>query len=208
LLIFKLEEAWVLLNMELKSMIFIFIILFAFTACSSRLSPSSTSNTAGTGAMDLQYAYSKLSDISAAASTIVEVEVTDEYETVIHGGLPFTITKVKVISSIKGDFLPNDLPRIIETGGRYRPELKGGAESKEVELSFGGRNVMKSGESLILFLKPFDGPQTTDALVVLGVHQGKLLIHNGKVTPMGQFEDFHGASLDDFKLEVKRLISN
>ncbi len=162
------------------------IVLLLMAGCRSESVAQSTT-------VCLSEHFDTLNDLKQGATNIVEVEVLDHY-VVTQGDMPFTISNVKTLTSIKGDTKKDDKIKVIETG----------------DTSFGGINVMQAGEHLILFVKPFVGPQVTGAYVILGVWQGKFKVgkgSNGKVEQQAPSEyklkDYKPVSLSKFIQKLK-----
>ncbi len=144
------------------------------------------------GSSDLAEHYKGLNELRVSASDILEVSVLDDTETIQYGGLPFTVTKAKVLSNHKGNPNVGDEVRFIETGGM----MPSGQEMK-----FNGIPVMKPGENLILFAKEYVGPIAEDVLIPLGVYQGKFLIKDNRVEQQAPAED----KLIDYEVVTKEL---
>jgi hypothetical protein len=180
-------------------LILITIILFSMTGCKSEKLSTSTP-------IDLSENFDTMSDLKQGATNIVEVEVLDNY-VIVQGDMPFTISNLKVLSTIKGDIMKGDKIKVLETGGKFTSSgvsLKG-IKGQEVDMKFGGISVMQTGEHLILFIRPFVGPQVTDAYVPLGVWQGKFKVgkgNNGKVEQQAPVEyklkDYKPVNLGEF----------
>ncbi len=161
--------------------------------------------------IDLSEHYSTIDDLKQGATNIIEVEVLDNY-VVVQGDMPFTISNLKVLSTIKGDIMKGDKIKVLETGGKFinsgeNPKDKKG---QEVDMKFGGISVMQNSEHLILFVKPFVGPQVTDAYVPLGVWQGKFKVakgNNGKVEQQApneyKLKDYKPVSISQFIKELE-----
>jgi hypothetical protein len=181
------------------------ILILSVTACGGKEQDHGPGNLSG----DLSKVYTEIAGLEVDASEIVEVKVTKEQEVVMHGGLPFTITTVQVLDSIKGSNAIGDEIRVIETGGKYYPVGKNNEKLKQVDLKFEGNGVMKPGQHLVLFLKRFVGPQASGVYVPLGVFQGKFMVSNGKVnqvkTKSVYLRDTKESNLEDFKTKVKSV---
>lgn len=159
-------------------LVILIIVLLSAAGCKNQSGNQSTT-------IDLSEHYDTIYDLKQGATNIVEVEVLDNY-VVVQGDMPFTISNLKVLSAIKGDMMKDDEIKVLETGGRFTTSGENPKDKKgqEVDMKFGGISVMQKGEHLILFVRPFVGPQVTEAYVPLGVWQGKFKVvkgNNGKV---------------------------
>jgi hypothetical protein len=185
-------------------LILLTMILLSMTGCRSERGSTSTT-------VSLSEHYDTLNDLKHGATDIVEVEVLDNY-VVVQGDMPFTISNLKILSTIKGEIPKDNKIKVLETGGKYvnsgeNPKDKKG---QEVDMKFGGISVMQTGEHLILFIKPFVGPQATDAYVPLGVWQGKFKVgkgNNGKVEQQApdeyKLKDYKPVSISRFIRELE-----
>lgn len=127
---------------------------------------------------DLADVFNNLDQLKQKSSAIIEVNIL-ETETIVYNDMPFTISKAKVISKVKGKINEGEDIKLIETGGKYTlsgtnpKEVKG----QEVEWAFEGVRVMQPGEHLFLFVEEFVGPQIKDAYIPLGIYQGKFKVN-------------------------------
>lgn len=184
-------------------LVILIIVLLSAVGCKNQSGNQSTT-------IDLSEHYDTINDLKQGATNIVEVEVLDNY-VVVQGDMPFTISNLKVLSSIKGDKMKDDEIKVLETGGRFissgdNPKDKKG---QEVDMKFGGISVMQKGEHLILFVRQFVGPQVTGAYVPLGVWQGKFKVakgNNGKVEQQApneyKLKDYKPVSIGQFIKEL------
>ncbi len=104
--------------------------------------------------------YHSLSDIARASMEVVTVSVQPQPRLVTVAGIPFTLTDVRVISSLKGSLSSGDVVSIRELGprGTAEPEPSPSAGSTE-----------------LLFLLPFEwvpGSVVAGQYVPLGCGQG------------------------------------
>lgn len=126
---------------------------------------------------ELSDIYETIDQLKQTATGIIEVNIL-ETETIVYGDVPFTISKAKVLSSLKGKISEGQEIKLIETGGKYTLSGENPKEVKgeEVEIAFEGIRVMQPGEHLVLFVKEFVGPQIQGAFVPLGIYQGKFKV--------------------------------
>ncbi|MBI5948451.1 MAG: hypothetical protein HY875_09955 [Chloroflexi bacterium] len=126
---------------------------------------------------ELAFSYGTVGEISRAASGILVGRVMAvEYQS--YSGLPFTVTSVLVMKSLKGTLQAGELATVVETGGIHagRSKLVPGAFGEPREVGVEGVPVMKEGEHWLLFLigPSHVGPVSEGAYSVSGVFQGKL----------------------------------
>lgn len=189
-----------------KFLVIFIIVLLSVVGCKNQSVNQSTT-------ISLTENYDTIDDLKQCATNIVEVEVLDNY-VVVQGDMPFTISNLKVLSTIKGDIIEGDNIKVLETGGKFITSGENPKDKKgqEVNMKFGGISVMQNGEHLILFIKPFVGPQVTEAYVPLGVWQGKFKVekgNNGKVEQQApneyKLKDYKPVGIGEF---IKRLESS
>ncbi|MBM6618821.1 hypothetical protein [Bacillus suaedaesalsae] len=138
---------------------------------------------------ELTVSYKNFKQLKKDATIIAEVEVIGQ-KTIIHSDMPFTISKVKILSTKKGNVSHEETINIIETGGEYKPLGKENEELPEVKMSLNGVRPMIVGEHLFLFLEPFVGPQIEGAYIPLGAYQGKFQLKDNKVKQLSSEEYF------------------
>jgi hypothetical protein len=187
-----------------KILVILIIVLLSAAGCKNQSVSQSTT-------ISLAEHYDTIDDLKKSATNIVETEVLDNY-VVVQGDMPFTISNLKVLSAIQGDIMKGDKIRVLETGGKFINSSENSKEKKgqEVDMKFGGASVMQNGEHLILFVRPFVGPQVTDAYVPLGVWQGKFKVskgNNGKVEQQAPNEymlkDYKPVNISQFIKELE-----
>jgi hypothetical protein len=128
-----------------------------------------------TMAGSIAHHYGTLDELIRDAGAILVVDVGSG-ETIEYIDTPFTLTEVKVARSIRGDLKAGDVITIIETGGYVKQ-----ADGTTFDYRFDGIPVLRFREKVLLFLKRFEGPQTDDAYIPLGVFQGKFLIEGDRL---------------------------
>lgn len=159
---------------------------------------------------DLSDVFNNMDQLKQKSSDIIEVNILDT-ETIVYNDMPFTISKAKVISKVKGKISEGEDIKLIETGGKYKLSGENPKEVKgqEVEWAFEGVRVMQPGEHLVLFVKEFVGPQIKDAYIPLGVYQGKFKVNkDGNVEQQApsthKLKDYvTPLKVEDFKEKLK-----
>ncbi|KRE50717.1 hypothetical protein [Paenibacillus sp. Soil522] len=77
------------------SLLLLALVVLSVSACSSNVEEG--------GPSQLETYFTSIDDLTAAAKTIVEVDILDQQDTIEYGGVVFTVSTAKVISSIKGN---------------------------------------------------------------------------------------------------------
>lgn len=158
------------------------------------------------GPSSLMKTYKTLEGLTSDAEAIAEVKVLSQ-ETITHLDVPFTISTVKVVSTLKGSFNEGDTIKIIETGGEFTPHDKNGKELPKANLKFNGIEVLDKNDHAILFLDKFVGPQVEGAYVPIGVYQGKFKVTSGEALQQApdneKLKDYKPVNVDEFKNKIK-----
>ncbi|MFC4101512.1 hypothetical protein [Paenibacillus xanthanilyticus] len=169
------------------------LVVMTVAACSEKVQEG--------GPSQLETYVTSLEELTAKASDIVEVEILDQQETIEYGGVVFTVSSAKVISTQKGPLASGAIMNVLETGG---------VMSNGQEFKFNGIPVAKKKEKLFLFLETYQGPITQDAYVPIGAYQGKFKVENDKViqlTPSEEkLKDYKPVKKEDFKIIIKEII--
>lgn len=141
--------------------------------------------------------YKSIKELKDNAVEIVEVEVLENVKSIEYGKVPFTISKVKVISSLKGEQKSGDEIEILETGG-----IIGGNP-----IYFDGVPVLQPGTNMVLFLYKYEGPVAENVYYPLGEYMGKFIIKDDKVEQQAvdeyKLKDYKVVNLEEFKEKVK-----
>jgi len=160
------------------------------------------------GPASLVHTYSTLNELTSDADEITEIKVISQ-ETINYADIPFTISTVEVLSSLKGELKAGNTIRIIETGGEYTPLGKNGKELAKETFKFNGIPVLKNKEHDVIFLEKFVGPQVEgESYVPLGVYQGKFKIQtNGELVQQApeeeKLKDYKATTIDKFSEQLK-----
>lgn len=117
--------------------------------------------------IDLVVNFNNIDKLKESADVIAEVEIL-ENKYIEHGGLPFTISKARVISKSKGEVKEGDTIGIMQTGG-----ILNGSELKVQGLS-----VMKPGDHMFLFMQKYMSEIIDEDAYhyILGEYQGRFKI--------------------------------
>lgn len=105
---------------------------------------------------------------SAEVIAKVEINVSESFQ---YKNVVFTLSDAKVKQVYKGDVEPENVIKILETGG-----YKDGTE-----YTFEGNEVFETGEKAYVYLEKYEGPVAKDAYVIKGVYQGKFLEEEGEL---------------------------
>lgn len=180
---------WIILKSK-KSLILIIIVVLISVALTITFTGCNRVRTA-TMEGDLSEIFYSVSELKEAAELIVVANVIHQ-ETIVYAKVPFTISRVKILSTIKGSLKEGEEIKVIETGGKYNYTDDNSKKKKgeEVEVTFEGVRVMQPGENLILFMRMFSGPQMDDGYVPLGVFQGKFKINKDNIVEKQAPEDY------------------
>ncbi|MFF0827248.1 hypothetical protein ACFYU8_10235 [Brevibacillus sp. NPDC003359] len=119
---------------------------------------------------DVVEGFDSIKKLNESAEVIAEVEI-NESESFQYKNVVFTISDAKVKQVYKGDVDPENVIKILETGG-----YKDGTE-----YTFEGNEVFETGEKAYVYLEKYEGPVAEDAYVIKGVYQGKFLEEEGKL---------------------------
>jgi hypothetical protein len=153
------------------------------------------------GPSQLETYFTSMDELTNSAKAIVEVDITDQQETIEYGGIVFTVSTAKVITSLKGSATPGTDIRVLETGGMM-------ADGQEFK--FNGIPVAKKNEKLFLFLDEYKGPIVQGAYVPIGVYQGKFKVKDDEVIQQAPSEeklkDYKPMKKDEFKIKMKEKI--
>lgn len=98
----------------------------------------------------------------------VEINVSESFQ---YKNVVFTLSDAKVKQVYKGDVEPENVIKILETGG-----YKDGTE-----YTFEGNEVFETGEKAYVYLEKYEGPVAKDAYVIKGVYQGNFLEEEGEL---------------------------
>ncbi|NRR01816.1 hypothetical protein HP570_06230 [Brevibacillus sp. RS1.1] len=120
--------------------------------------------------VDVVEGFDSIKKLTESAEVIAEVEI-NESESFQYENVVFTLSDAKVKQVYKGDVLPENVIKILETGG-----YKNGTE-----YTFEGNEVFETGEKAYVYLEKYEGPVAEDAYVIKGVYQGKFLKEEGKL---------------------------
>jgi uncharacterized lipoprotein YehR (DUF1307 family) len=112
------------------------------------------------GMLDVENVYDSVEEITDHSTLIVEVMLGNTSNEIEYGNTNFSKTNVTIKEVYKGD-----------------PEINN-SNIDIIELS--SINITKDKENgkFLLFLRPYEGPITTNAYVISGVYQGKFKISN------------------------------
>ncbi|WP_349408700.1 hypothetical protein [Pseudalkalibacillus sp. SCS-8] len=150
--------------------------------------------------------YATLKELMKDAVLISNVKVLSQ-ETIVHEGVPFTISEVEIIKNYKGKEKKGKIIKVIETGGIYTPKGKSEEDLDKVEYQINGVSTMENGEEYYLFLEEFVGPQVDGAYIPLGAYQGKFKVNKNKITQETDYEnkikDFTEIDVEEFKNKLK-----
>ncbi|GAB1529840.1 MULTISPECIES: hypothetical protein [Brevibacillus] len=114
--------------------------------------------------------FDSIKELNESAEVIAEVEI-NESESFQYKNVVFTLSDAKVKQVYKGDVLPENVIKILETGG-----YKNGTE-----YTTEGNKVFETGEKAYVYLEEYEGPVAEDAYVIKGVYQGKFLEEEGQL---------------------------
>ena len=158
---------------------------------------------------ELNENFTSFKELKKEAEMTIEGKVLEQ-ETIVHGNLPFTISKVEIVNKYKGKVKKGDIIQVIETGGIYEPAGKNGEKLNKVELKLNNVSTLKPEEHVFLFLRSFSGPQVEGAHIPLGAYQGKFKVNkDGKVKQQANEEykliDFTEEKIETFKEKVKGI---
>ncbi|KMZ41702.1 MULTISPECIES: hypothetical protein [Bacillales] len=120
--------------------------------------------------VDVVEGFDSIKELHESAEVIAEVEINDS-ESFQYSNVVFTRSDAKVKQVYKGDVEPENVIKILETGG-----YKNGTE-----YTFEGNKVFETGEKAYVYLEKYEGPVADDAYVIKGVYQGKFLKEEGKL---------------------------
>ncbi|MED1919810.1 hypothetical protein P4V64_31525 [Bacillus thuringiensis] len=121
---------------------------------------------------DVVEGFDSIKKLNESAEVIAEVEI-NESKSFQYKNVVFTLSDAKVKQLYKGDVDPENVIKILETGG-----YKDGTE-----YTFEGNEVFETGEKAYVYLEKYEGPVAEDAYVIKGVYQGKFLEEEGKLQP-------------------------
>ncbi|MBG9944404.1 hypothetical protein ABE237_17115 [Brevibacillus formosus] len=119
---------------------------------------------------DVVEGFDSIKKLNESAEVIAEVEI-NESESFQYKSVVFTLSDAKVKQVHKGDVEPENVIKILETGG-----YKDGTA-----YTFEGNEVFETGEKAYVYLEKYEGPVVEDAYVIKGVYQGKFLEEEGKL---------------------------
>ncbi|WP_064200817.1 hypothetical protein [Brevibacillus brevis] len=114
--------------------------------------------------------FDSIKKLTESAEVIAEVEI-NESESFQYKNVVFTRSDAKVKQVYKGDVEPENVIKILETGG-----YKNGTE-----YTTEGNKVFETGEKAYVYLEEYEGPVAEDAYVIKGVYQGKFLEEEGQL---------------------------
>lgn len=175
------------------SLLLLALVVLSVSACSSNVEEG--------GPSQLETHFTSIDDLTAVAKTIVEVDILDQQDTIEYGGVVFTVSTAKVISSIKGNAAEGINIKVLETGGMM-------AEGQEFK--FNGIPVAKKNEKLFLFLDEYKGPIVQGAYVPIGVYQGKFKVIDDEVIQQAPTEeklkDYKPLKMEEFKTKMKEKV--
>jgi len=139
-----------------KKLILVCTFVLLLVGCSKSQDQQSLSLNYGT--LDVENAYDSLEEISNHSTLIAEVKLGKSSETINFENHDFSKTNLTIKEVYKGDpKLKNSTIDIIELGSINITKDKGNGK-------------------FLLFLRPYEGPITTDSYIVTGVYQGKFKI--------------------------------
>ncbi|TKI56333.1 hypothetical protein E8L90_13105 [Brevibacillus antibioticus] len=140
---------------------------------------------------DVVESFDSTKELNESAEVIAEVEI-DESESFQYENVVFTLSNAKVKQVYKGHVDPENVIKILETGG-----YKDGTE-----YTFEGNEVFETGEKAYVYLEKYEGPVAEDAYVIKGVYQGKFIEEEGKLqSPNGVAEGLQIESESQLGLE-------
>lgn len=152
------------------------LVLIIVAGCNNSQGKTSEQSTGGT--TELAVSYSTVGEMLDDAELIIEGNVLSQ-KTIVHGDMPFTISQVKVKSTLLGE-ATDEIISVIETGGIFKPEGKPGDDLPKAEFKLNGVDTLKPDEHIVLFLTYFEGPQVDNAFIPIGAYQGKFVVKEGK----------------------------
>lgn len=164
----------------------IFLLTISLGACTNHeVTSGSTAKMA--------HIYKSIKELKDYAVEIVEVEILENTKSIEYGNVSFTISKVKIISSLKGEQKPGDEIDVLETGSST--------------LYFDGVPILQPGTNMVLFLYKYEGPVAENVYYPLGEYMGKFIIEDGKVVQQSieeyKIKDYKPVDLEKFKEKVK-----
>ncbi|QGQ97653.1 hypothetical protein EHS13_23560 [Paenibacillus psychroresistens] len=165
------------------------------------------------GAVSLVKSYGTLDELVSNAVEIVEINVLNQ-ETFTYKDIPFTISSVTVLSTLKGSVLKGDTIRIVETGGEYNPTDKEGKALPKTTFKLNGIPVLEKGEHDIIMLSKFIGPQIEgEAYTPLGVYQGRFRFDSSgqliqQAPDKERLKDYKISKIDVFTEIINSKIDN
>lgn len=107
------------------------------------------------GTLDLEKQYNQLDQMVNDSTIIAEVKLLEDSKTINYKDNDFSETKVDITNVYKGDASLKD------------------SDISLLELSMLSLVKDKGNGKFVLFLKPYEGPVTSNAYVITGVYQGK-----------------------------------
>lgn len=128
---------------------------------------------------ELAESYQTVDALSQKAVVIVRAKVLASAPKT-YGQVPFTVATVRIEQVLKGSLSVGQDIDLLQTGGILPLRTPRGTSSpspvQPQEAAFEGIRVVQPLEEYILFLRPYVGPVTPSAYVVLGEYQGKFKI--------------------------------
>lgn len=122
-----------------------------------------------------------LGSLYREAELVVKGVITGKKKELVEGGLPFTLHTVRVEGVIKGTPPGDRTITVLQTGGQRDDGTKFEVASDP---------LVEQGDTLILFLKPYQGGFADKleerVFVPLGGPQGRFHLRNGRVYSVGE----------------------